>query len=353
VTGGRAVVAGLVLAVGLVALPAAVSLSAAAAAGGQTGGSSEPAGSSAAGAVGAIPAAYLSDFHAAAARFGVPWGVLAGIYRLECDFGQSRLAGCNPPGTENSSGAQGPGQFLAPTWRRGLAPGTLIPPGPPTASVAGGYATDGDGDGVADVWDPADAIAATARLLAANGAAQGDIEAAVFAYNHDSTYVHDVMTLAAGYQAGAQGSANGSSPAGNAGGDPAGASGGAPAELSAGVSLVLRVALAQLGKPYLWGGAGPRAFDCSGLVMVAFAEAGVVLPHNAAEQYALTAGQSVPLAALQPGDLVFFGASVPSIEHVGIVVGDGDMIDAPHTGAVVRVESYDWNDLVAATRPLA
>jgi cell wall-associated NlpC family hydrolase len=112
------------------------------------------------------------------------------------------------------------------------------------------------------------------------------------------------------------------------------------------------VATAQLGKPYVWGGAGPLSYDCSGLVMVAYATVGLDLPHNAAAQYQLTASHTVLLTALEPGDLVFFGTSVATIEHVGIVVGNGEMIDAPHTGAVVRVEPYDWNDLLVATRPL-
>lgn len=327
----------------LVGLPLAVSLSAAAAlsggsvAGGQPGSASGSGGGEGPGSTGAvvggIPAAYLADFRQSGARFGVPWGILAGIYRLECDFGQSRLAGCSPPGTENGAGAQGPGQFLAPTWRRGLAPDSIIEPGPPTVSVADGYATDGDGDGVADVWNPADAIASTARLLAANGAADGDLEQAVFAYNHDPTYVDDVMALAAGYQAAPAASVS-------------------PGAGSAMVQAVLATAKAQLGKPYLWGGAGPGSYDCSGLVMVAYADVGLALPHNAAAQYQLTANHPVPLSALEPGDLVFFGTSVPGIEHVGIVVGGGEMIDAPHSGAVVRVEPYDWNDLLVATRPL-
>ena len=69
-----------------------------------------------------IPPDYLADFQASGARFGIPWGLLAGIYQLECNFGRSQLSGCNPRGTENGAGAQGPGQFLAPTWRAGLAP---------------------------------------------------------------------------------------------------------------------------------------------------------------------------------------------------------------------------------------
>ena len=147
-----------------------------------------------------IPGSYLADFERSGARFGVSWAVIAGIYAEECDFGRSRLAGCNPPGTENPAGAQGPGQFLPTTWRRGLAPHQLIPPGPPTRTDAEGYATDGDGDGIADPWDPADAIASTARLLAANGAASGDVAGAIFSYNHDPSYVAAVLAHAAAYE---------------------------------------------------------------------------------------------------------------------------------------------------------
>lgn len=149
--------------------------------------------------VGGIPANYFRDFLRSGARFSVPWAVLAGIYRLECDFGRSRLPGCYPPGSQNAFGAQGPGQFLPGTWRRGLRPHQVIPLGPPTSSISQGYATDGDGDGVANPWDPADAIASTARMLAANGATSGHLAAAIFAYNHDPAYVSEVITLARRY----------------------------------------------------------------------------------------------------------------------------------------------------------
>jgi peptidoglycan DL-endopeptidase CwlO len=289
------------------------------------------------GSVVGIPAPYLRDFQVAGQRFGVPWSVLAGIYRVECDFGTSRLPGCNPPGTENGSGAQGPGQFLAGTWRHGLAPGQLIPPGPPTASDADGYATDGDGDGVADPWDPADAVASTARLLAANGGST-DITAAIWAYNHSATYVDEVMTLAAHYLQEAV---------------PSPAARGAEAVPSSPVVTVVGFAEAQLGTPYRWGGEGPDGWDCSGLVTAAYGAIGLVLPHNAQAQYDATAGAAVALSRLEPGDLVFFGADTASIQHVGIYVGGGDMIDAPHAGATVRVESIQWPDLLVASRPLA
>jgi peptidoglycan DL-endopeptidase CwlO len=96
----------------------------------------------------------------------------------------------------------------------------------------------------------------------------------------------------------------------------------------------MSIALAQRGKAYVWAGAGPNVFDCSGLVMWAYAQAGMPgIPHSSEIQS--TMGVPVAYNDLQPGDLVFFG--VPA-EHVGIYVGNGLMVDAPHTGAVVRVE---------------
>ena len=112
-------------------------------------------------------------------------------------------------------------------------------------------------------------------------------------------------------------------------------------------------ARSQLGKPYRYAGAGPDDWDCSGLTMVAYEAVEVRLPHNALAQYQATAAATVPLDSLQPGDLVYFGPDLAAIGHVGIYVGGGDMIDAPHTGAFVRVESIHWSDLLVATRPLA
>src|SRR6266545_3873504 len=131
-----------------------------------------------------IPADYLALYQRAAASSRVDWAVLAAIGKLECDHGRSQLAGCNPPGTVNGAGATGPMQFLGPTWRAGTSPMTVPAVGPPTASAAEGYATDGDGDGLADVWNPADAIAAAARLLRTNGAPR-DYRRALLAYNPD------------------------------------------------------------------------------------------------------------------------------------------------------------------------
>ena len=100
----------------------------------------------------------------------------------------------------------------------------------------------------------------------------------------------------------------------------------------------------------LWGGDGPGGFDCSGLVQAAYASAGIQLPRTAQAQY--DAGPPVPAGQpLQPGDLVFFGTDTAHVDHVGILIDGDEMIDAPHTGALVRIEPYQWSDYLGATRP--
>src|SRR5687767_11092859 len=104
-----------------------------------------------------IPTNYLVAYQSAALRYGIDWAVLAAIGKVECDHGRNQAAGCNPPGTVNGAGATGPMQFLGSTWRVGTQPMSVPAIGPPTASTAAGYAADGDGDGLANVWNSADA----------------------------------------------------------------------------------------------------------------------------------------------------------------------------------------------------
>jgi peptidoglycan DL-endopeptidase CwlO len=100
--------------------------------------------------------------------------------------------------------------------------------------------------------------------------------------------------------------------------------------------IALRAALTRLGKPYVWGAAGPDEFDCSGLVVWAFAQEGISLPHYTGDLWNL--GVHVSEADLQPGDLVFF---FEDESHVGIVIGDGLMVDAPTQGQNVQVQPID------------
>jgi cell wall-associated NlpC family hydrolase len=112
-------------------------------------------------------------------------------------------------------------------------------------------------------------------------------------------------------------------------------------------------ALTQLGKPYQWGAAGPDTYDCSGLTMEAWAHAGVQLLHYTGYQW--EEGPHVPLNDLQRGDLLFFATNTSdpaTIHHVGIYIGNGMMVDAPFTGADVRIDSmYQPGGLIGAVRP--
>lgn len=108
----------------------------------------------------------------------------------------------------------------------------------------------------------------------------------------------------------------------------------------------VQFALAQVGKPYGWGGSGPNSYDCSGLMMASWAAAGVSLPHNSGMQYSST--RRVSRDQLQPGDLVFYGSP---IHHAGMYVGNGQMVESPRTGLSVRVVSMNRSDYVGAGRP--
>ena len=107
----------------------------------------------------------------------------------------------------------------------------------------------------------------------------------------------------------------------------------------------LAAALSRRGDPYVWGAAGPDEFDCSGLVVWAFAQEGISLPHFTGDLW--NSGVHISRADLEPGDLVFF---FPDISHVGIYLGDGLMVDAPDFGEVVRVEPVFWSAYVGAVR---
>jgi cell wall-associated NlpC family hydrolase len=115
---------------------------------------------------------------------------------------------------------------------------------------------------------------------------------------------------------------------------------------SGNAATAVQFALAQVGKPYQWGGSGPGSYDCSGLTSAAWASAGVSLPHSSRMQYSATA--RVDRSALQPGDLLFFGSP---IHHVSMYIGNGQMVEAPRTGLSVRVVSIDRSGYVGAGRP--
>jgi cell wall-associated NlpC family hydrolase len=110
-------------------------------------------------------------------------------------------------------------------------------------------------------------------------------------------------------------------------------------------AIAVRYALAQVGKSYCYGGAGPGCFDCSGLTMRAWGQAGISLPHSSAAQYGV--GRHISAGELQPGDLVFYYSP---ISHVSIYIGNGQRVSATHTGDYVRVQSLG-SDIVGFSRP--
>jgi cell wall-associated NlpC family hydrolase len=265
-------------------------------------------------AVGDVPASYVGWMKAAVAAEcpSLPWTVLAGIAKVESNFGRSSLPGVSSG--SNAMGAEGPMQFEPATF---AAYGTVAPSGAAPASP----------------YDPADAVFSAAHLLCADGGGSpAHLYAAIFDYNHSDAYVSLVLAYANQYSQMA--------------------SGGTSAERGLG-SVIVAEAETYLGTPYVWGGENPRSgFDCSGLVQWVYAEAGISLPRVAQDQY--DAGPHLAAGAtLYPGDLVFFGSGPSAVEHVGIYVGNGDMIDAPYTGAVVRFDRVASVSLgfVGATRP--
>jgi peptidoglycan DL-endopeptidase CwlO len=113
----------------------------------------------------------------------------------------------------------------------------------------------------------------------------------------------------------------------------------------AGYPEAAQIALRYLGVPYVWGGASPSGFDCSGLVMYVYAQLGISLPHYTVAQWNAT--EPISTSEMQPGDLVFFD----NLGHVGIYIGGGEVVDAPHTGAVVRIDSLaSWGSSFVGAR---
>jgi peptidoglycan DL-endopeptidase CwlO len=294
-----------------------------------------------------IPGDYLKWFQRVGLQYNVPWTILAGIGKVESDDGRTTLPGVTAASVSNAFGAAGPMQIGIKGASGNSWGGAPIHK---ASVVVAGVATDEDGDGTASVYDPADAIAGAAKYLVAHGVQQ-NAAAAVFAYNHADWYVQEVLDWASTYAAGgftvAQVNQTGNNTAGTAATGTGGqscmgnsqlASFVAPNEI---VSQAVNYAEAQLGKPYLWGGTGPDAFDCSGLILMAYRAAGVDIPRTSQKQWQNL--PKVPAAKVVPGDLVFFAGSDGTAQapgHVGLVIGKNTMIEAYAAGTPVRISTF-------------
>lgn len=318
-----------------------------------------------------IPAMMLQAYSQAAAGtskvapgcVGMRWSILAGIAQIESNqaaghtiasdgtitppilgprLDGSGAGGNTTPVYDTDRGrwdgdtvydrAVGPFQFLPGTWK--------------TTGV------DGNGDGAADPNNAFDAALGAVRYLCGTGKRDltdtAQLRQAIFTYNHSQTYVDEVLGWVTRFdQMAAQSGQNATPVAGSGKG-----------------AAIVAAAEKWLGTPYSWGGgdahgptlgqaqgAGTVGFDCSGLALYAYAQVGIHLPRVAADQFmtGTRISRAAGLAALTPGDLVFFAvnpATGAGVHHVGIYAGGGQMVDAPHTGSVVRIEPV-WLDSYA------
>ncbi|MFF0415983.1 NlpC/P60 family protein [Kitasatospora sp. NPDC004745] len=274
---------------------------------------------------GTVPAAYQASIQ--------QWGALCPEISPPMLAAQLYQESGFDPKAQSGVGAQGMAQFMPATWAS--------------------YGTDANGDGKKDVWDPFDAIASAATFdcaLARDVAkVPGDRQANMLAaynagpyavtryngvppYKETQGYVRNIQAMARSFTA------------------PT-----APVEVSAQSAGAIYFAQSKLGTPYLWGGEGLPSqngrFDCSGLTQAAYASVGITLPRVANDQW--YAGPHPSRDQLRPGDLVFWATDLNdprSIHHVGIYVGGGYMINAPHTGAVIRYDKIDTREYIGATR---
>ena len=297
-----------------------------------------------------IPANYLYWYKRVGQQYGVPWTILAGIGTVESDNGQTLLPGVHSG--SNAFGAAGPMQ-IGIGGAAGNVWGGL--PVHPASQVVNGVATDEDGGPNASVYDPADAIAGAAKYLLEFQVTTNP-SAAIFAYNHLQSYVQSVLYYAGAYAGGKYSVVSANMPSGSSAAGCATTAGGVPQVMAPNQAVATAIAYAeqQLGKPYQWGATGPDAFDCSGLVMMAYRAAGIDIARTSQVQW--TTEHQIPASQVQPGDLVFFAGAdgtPTSPGHVGLVIGNGQMIEAYATGFPIRIASYANRDPIGFTQPWA
>jgi cell wall-associated NlpC family hydrolase len=290
---------------------------------------------------------------------GMRWQVLAGIAKIESNNAGGHAitaggditphivgprldgsgAGGNTTAVRDTDGGKWDGDTV---YDRAVGPFQFLP------ATFRAYGKDANADGHVDPHNADDSALAAALYLCGTGrnlTDRGQLSTAIYGYNHSDAYVSDVLSWIDHYD-----SLTGSTALSGTG-------------LTGTVETVVQAALAQNGVPYSWGGGngkGPSrgiccspggqdgrtvvGFDCSGLTLYAFAQAGVTLPRTAAAQAGV--GTRIPasagVGALQPGDLVFYGylpTADSTIHHVGIYLGNGQMINAAKPGTTVRLDA--------------
>lgn len=233
------------------------------------------------------------------------------------------------PTARSGVGAQGIGQIMPGTWTAYPLPGKTNPWDPNDAIPMAAHIDCEFANQVTGV--PGDPVA---NMLAAYNAGQDAVlkYQGVPPYPETQAYVRSILALLPSFTAATS-----------------------PVAVSPQASGAIYFAQTKLGTPYLWGGEGLPSqngqFDCSGLTQAAYASVGINLPRVANDQW--YAGPHPSRDQLRPGDLVFFANDLTdprSIHHVGIYVGGGYMINAPHTGAVIRYDSIDQTGYIGATR---
>ncbi|MDQ1429170.1 MAG: hypothetical protein QOK39_2646 [Acidimicrobiaceae bacterium] len=300
-----------------------------------------------------IPPYLLPHYPAAPACQGLPWQVVAAIGWIESRHGEGRVdpvtGDTNPPilgpALDGSAGnmaipattastaytgdprwdhAVGPMQFLTSTW------------------VAWGV--DGSGDGVANPNNAYDAIAGAGRYLCNGKAALDSVDAAVRRYNNSAQYAAEVINKAIAYGM----TTAGSSPGGAGIALPPGTT------VAGDVSKVINFALAQLGKPYVWGATGPNSYDCSGLTQASYAAAGIRIPRVTFDQARDGAPVDWHAGPLRPGDLIFTASgSGETLGHVGMALDATHWVVAPYTGTVVQIAAIPFPAVQAVRRIIA
>lgn len=264
-----------------------------------------------------IPGRIKQLYVAAAGHYKIPWQLLAGIGMAETRHGRNNAT--------SSAGAQGLMQFMPRTFA--------------------GYGVDGNRDGRRDIHNDADSIYSAANYLTASGVARGaqGVIKALWAYNHSVSYRNDVLYYAWSY-AGQGGSivvAGDREDCGDGVGD---GNPDLPPLTSDRVAAMFAWAAKQKGKPYIWGGVGPRGYDCSGFVGAAFRQAGIRLPRTAESMrlWAQKNAYRVPASQARPGDLVFTNTwrGPNKAGHVMVVYNPANHTSWEARGRGVRIYKY-------------